>query len=506
MPALAKLAFRNLFAHRAKTLIVGSIVALGVLVLMAGISFMDTASLGLRRSFIDNFTADVMISGKPEEGESISLFGAMSMGGTATTPVLPRLEEVMSYLNGRPGVRCLTTQLTGANQINIEGNDSANVESLLYLFGIEPWDYRAMFDNLDIVQGRYLLPGEQGIMLSTGQVESLGKELKTRIKVGDALILQDFGTAVRAVNLRGIYEYKHGNAALDVICYVDANTLRALQAIRTDLPEAVGRPGIDRSLLAPEDELFGGKGNVVEAPPAAVPGVEQGAPARPRAPSPSEVGVEPLDGRRASRAGSPRPRVQQWHFILVSLKDHSAAPGFVEETNRWLSGRGIDAVAVGWQKAAGPFGLIPGVIRLLFAAAVLVVFVVAVIIIMNTLTASVIERTAEIGTMRALGARKGFIWRMFLIETLAVCAAFGLLGILAGSALIAALNAAGVPASNTILKLLVGGPVIRPVISTSALGVSVLVFLVIGVVSHLYPVAVALRITPMRAILAGQNE
>ncbi len=517
MPALVKMALRNLIAHRAKSLIVGSIIALGVVVLLTGMSFIDTASLGLRRSFIDNFTGDVMISGKAEEGESVSLFGAQSVGGTATTPVIPRYEEVMAYLGSQPGVRRVTTQLTGANQINIEGNDSANVESLFYLFGIEPEGYRAMFDNLDLVQGRYLLPGEQGIMLSTGQVESLNKELKASIGAGDTLIVQDFGTAIRAVTVRGIYNYKRGNAALDMICYVDVKTLRALEGVATARQDKETLPGsgadlgagtalgvgatlgVDASLMATEAELFSGTGNVVEASPKAAPEATSRAAPAPR------LGSRGPENEALPQA-SPSPESEPWHFILLSLKDPAAAPRFIAETNRWLSSRGIEAAATGWEKAAGPFGTIPNMIRYLFLAAILVVSVVAVIIIMNTLVASVIERTAEIGTMRALGARKGFIWRMFLIETLAICVTFGLLGIFIGAAAIAALNAAGVPASNVILRLLVGGPVLRPAISASALGVSVLVFLIIGVVSHLYPVAVALRIPPVRAIRSGQNE
>jgi ABC-type antimicrobial peptide transport system permease subunit len=44
------------------------------------------------------------------------------------------------------------------------------------------------------------------------------------------------------------------------------------------------------------------------------------------------------------------------------------------------------------------------------------------------------------------------------------------------------------------------------VVSVSALGASVIVFFTIGVIAHLYPVAVALRIPPIRAIRTGQNE
>jgi putative ABC transport system permease protein len=244
------------------------------------------------------------------------------------------------------------------------------------------------------------------------------------------VIVQNFGTAIRAVTVRGIFDFKRRNAALGVISYIDAASLRALEG-------------------------------------------------------------DPADA---------------WHSIIVTLEDPRETPRFIAQTNQWLSAGGIKAAAAGWQTAAGPFAVIPSLVRILLVSAILIVSVVAVIIIMNTLVASVIARTGEIGTMRALGARKGFIWLMFLIETLTISIVFGLIGTLIGAAVIAALNAVGIPATGTILQLLVGGPVLRPVVSVSTLGISVLVFFMIGVIAHLYPVAVALRIPPIRAIRAGQNE
>jgi ABC-type lipoprotein release transport system permease subunit len=428
MWVLVRMAVRNLFAHKAKSLIVGSIIAFGVMILLAGISFMDTAALGLRKSFIENFTGDVIITGNA--GAPVSLFGVQSMGGTEATPLLPRYGEVLAHVRSQPGVKAVTPQVTGASQINIEGNDSANVDSLVFMFGIDPDSYRPMFDNLDLRSGRYLQPGEQGILLSSSQVASLDKELKANITVGDTVIVQNFGTAIRAVTVRGIFDYKRSNSALCMISYIDAASLRALEG-------------------------------------------------------------EPADA---------------WHFLIVSLADPRDTSRFIAEANQWFAANGIAAQAAGWQRAAGPFAVIPGLIRILLIVAILIVSVVAIIIIMNTLVASVIARTGEIGTMRALGAKKGFVWIMFLIETLTISIVFGLIGTLIGAVVITALGAAGIPATNTILQLLVGGPILRPVVTGSALGASVLVFFMIGVIAHLYPVAVALRIPPIRAIRAGESE
>ena len=115
MRVLVRLAVRNLVAHRAKSLIIGSLAALGILVLVSGISFMGSASRGLRRSFIESFTGDVMISGKA--GAPLLFFGVQSMGGTEATPLLPRFDEVSAWVRPAPEVKSFTPQVTGrANQ------------------------------------------------------------------------------------------------------------------------------------------------------------------------------------------------------------------------------------------------------------------------------------------------------------------------------------------------------------------------------------------------------
>ena len=112
--------------------------------------------------------------------------------------------------------------------------------------------------------------------------------------------------------------------------------------------------------------------------------------------------------------------------------------------------------------------------RVVFALAILIIAVVAVIIIMNTLVVSISERTAEIGTMRALGAQKGFVWRMLFLETLAISVLFGAVGMALGSAVVGILNAAGIPASGPSAAMIAGSSTLRPTVAASSLGGSVL--------------------------------
>ena len=70
---LFKIALRNLREHKSKTLIIGIIVGLGIMILLIGNSMMDTATSGLAKTYWDNFTGHIMISGSTKV--DLTLFG-----------------------------------------------------------------------------------------------------------------------------------------------------------------------------------------------------------------------------------------------------------------------------------------------------------------------------------------------------------------------------------------------------------------------------------------------
>src|SRR3569833_970896 len=86
---------------------------------------------------------------------------------------------------------------------------------------------------------------------------------------------------------------------------------------------------------------------------------------------------------------------------------------------------------------------------LLFSKQVSVVWtliaVVVVLSISNTMIMSVLERTCVIGTLLALGFRRGAILRQFIGEGLALGVAGGVVGLVSGVALARLISAGGIP-------------------------------------------------------------
>jgi len=182
MPVTLRIAFRNLFEHKSKSVIIGILLALGAFVLVLGNSFIDASRQGIRTAFTDNYTGDVFVSGISAEGE-VSLFGVTSVGGLAATPQIAVFEDVLSVIKASPLVEKATgmatsygivtkgEELVPSDAEDSEGHDMAS--RLLFLFGIDARDYWTVFDSIDIVSGKALAPGETGHVINEAQLAKL---------------------------------------------------------------------------------------------------------------------------------------------------------------------------------------------------------------------------------------------------------------------------------------------------------------------------------------------
>ena len=105
--------------------------------------------------------------------------------------------------------------------------------------------------------------------------------------------------------------------------------------------------------------------------------------------------------------------------------------------------------------------------------------------IMNIMLATVLERTKEIGLLRAIGATREDIRNQFIIESFTISALGGLLGIILGFMLAMVITAfAGWPVSYSL----------------SAIVISVVFCALVGLVFGLYPAIKASKLDPIVAL------
>lgn len=136
------------------------------------------------------------------------------------------------------------------------------------------------------------------------------------------------------------------------------------------------------------------------------------------------------------------------------------------------------------------------IVRIVLAIFGLIALVVSSIGMLNTMTISLLERTKEIGIMKALGASDSDIWLLFLFESTLMGTMGGLSGLLSGYLGTLVFNFA----FNTFSQR-VGGPVVDLFATPLQFSLGAIVFAaVIGFLTGIYPARRGARLNPLLAL------
>ena len=127
-------------------------------------------------------------------------------------------------------------------------------------------------------------------------------------------------------------------------------------------------------------------------------------------------------------------------------------------------------------------------------------FLAAAVGVVNSMLMSVHERTREIGTVRALGMRRGVVVQMFVMEGLVLGLLSAAAGLLAGSAVVLYLGARGIAMNTLTLAWLAGGDRLWPVLRAASMGRAALAIALLSTLAALYPARVASRLEPREAL------
>lgn len=494
MSVVWRIAIRNLQEHRAKSLIVGTIILVGTFVLVVGNSLMESATDGIRRTFIDNFTGHVVLAGVVDA--RVSLFGVQSTDFlNVRTPRLDGFESLRDAVADHPDVAAWNPQAESNVTLSLPGPDGTSLgETFAQVWGVDPVRYRATFpDAVEMIAGSFLAPDQVGLALSEESAKELAESAERDVAPGDRLLLTattQAGIKVREVPVTGIFRYRNAMPQIDTTSFVDITTLRTLVGMTVSAPAEVILSDEQMAGLGSVDEsdLFGGGGAAGGESRFQDGLVQEIAPD-------ATASLLDFSDREETVIDS-----GAWHFLVVKLHRAGAAARVTADLQRVIDDGDLNSQVLGWLEAAAPFSQISNGFRTIFNVVIIVIAVVAVIIIMNTLVLSVTERISEIGTMRAIGARKGFVRRMIGAETVSLAFVFGAAGVLFGLAAMGVLGATGIRASNLFLRILFGGEVLRPTISAGSVAIALVMVAAIAVVSSMYPLAVALRISPRQAM------
>jgi len=486
MPVLLKIAFRNLLQHKAKTLIIGLILMVGMIILVLGNSLVKTATEGIKTTYTNNFSGDLIITASANRSLSLFSISQEAMNGFAEPiPNVPDYKNIEEFLSTDERVAGFSPQAATFGLLTKDGMGRA----ITLLFGVDPSRYSSMFpDNLNLLEGAFLRPGEEGILLNERGKASLEKNLGRPLAVGEKVQITSTTSTgaikVRDVTVRGFFAFKEVTGELNAVNIVDVDTVRGLygMTVGADAGAALTEDDtkyIDFSI----DSLFGSAADAQELQ------VQEGA-----------ADYENLLGDLSQRELLSKTDSGAYHYVLVKVKEGASEAAVIRELERFFTDNGIEARVAPWLEGAGTNAKMVYNIKTIFEIVILAIAIVAAIIIMNTLVISVSERIPEIGTIRALGGTKSFIMRMIGIETIVIALTAGALGVIISAAAVLVSGSVGINITNEYLKALTGGATFYPALHLDTVLAAFGMIAGIGIVSAAYPVAIAVAIPPVTAM------
>ncbi len=503
MDLIFKIAWRNIQRHRGKSLVVGIILFLGATVMTIGNGVVSAMEKGLRENIMNRFTGQIVVMSDKQEHDNV-IFTPLGKD----VQVITGFEEVKKVLASQDYIARFLPVGKGLTLIL---NDNGDVGYALVL-GVRFEDYQKMFmNNVKLVEGRFLKNDDRGILVSAGsrkrqydeqdfwlqpeEVPLNDKNLtpealanKKNLDVRNSIIMMGTSSENTTMDIKldvtGIIMYSYMNEFWKNFNIMDLESFREVFNYVTASDVVAKVPKEKQKLLERDnfDSLFGE--SVVE-------NVDTGS---------KHYDVSKLIGKKVIRK---KAEVDSgaYNLIFVKLKDINAINKSVEKLNRAFKANGANVRAVSWKKAVGQLADMAMIMRGATIGFVMLIFFVAIIIIMNTLSMAALERVSEIGMMRAVGAQKSFIAGMFFAETTIISFVSGGAGIIAGAIIVAILNALNITSENHILQLLFGGDVFKPSLDAVDILIGVAELSLVTVLAVVYPLKVARKITPLDAIM-----
>jgi ABC-type lipoprotein release transport system permease subunit len=320
--------------------------------------------------------------------------------------------------------------------------------------------------------------------------------------VGEVITLRAYTRAgtIKSANLKvwGTFRFKGleksalagGHSLMDMMSYRELYGLMTEEK-RQELASIKAQVGLqDVGREAAEDALFGDGAALVEEREAQ-PGFDE------------FRGVELAGASQAVTHGRFDPALIDRGMAVnaaVLLSDIGLIPEARAAIQAAADAAGLELQVVDWEQASGIVGQLVVLVRVVLYIAIGIIFLVALVIINNTMVMATMERVMEIGTMRAIGAQASLVRRLFLLETLLLGLVAGALGAGLGFGLVRHWGAVGIPAPSEELIFLFSGPRLFPEVGPANLLIGLAAIVLVSLLATLYPATIATRIQPVVAM------
>lgn len=476
-----KLALRNLLRNRRKTLLLGVLIAVGMAFLFFANAIFESSNQGVKNSFVNSLTGDIVLGAKSDT--VFSLFGneIPVIDDYEVIPSIAEYSDMSEVFDKFENIESYSPIVAAASAVEIE-----DFRSTASLFGIVPQSYFNVCSEIKIDKGDPEDIDRGGIFLCAPFLAEAEKKLGRKIRIGEEVKLSLYSNGsfkIRKGFFAGSHSYVNQSAPFDEIVLADPGIVRALidytaGSVAEDASHQTETTGTELDFDI--DELFAEAEDTVS---------------RKDNDELSLSDIEAIIADTSERDSVLAVGTSAWSFVIFRAKNDKIFPLRQElaeaaENNLW------DVEIKSWRKAAGISAQAVFALQAAFNVGIVFIIIGAILVIMNALVISVLERSFEIGTMRAIGAGKSFIRSLFITESMMLTMSGAVVGITAG-VVISFLFSRGIVLHNGLLITLFGGNVICPSIEIKSILFHLAGAAAIGALSWVYPVSVAVKIEPV---------
>ncbi len=486
-----KLAYKNVISRRSSFVII-LFISFAVCLFCVANAVFDSTEQGVEATYVSSFTGDLIV--RPSGNLQLSLFG----DETPITGELTQLSRVIPYKELTDYVKAQKETDSVLGQVSgMAAMEYGSVRTATYLFGVNGDEYVNAMPSIKILEGQPYTEGQKGVMLCKNAVEKLGVSLGQTVQF---IVTDGPYVRIRAAPLTAIFEYEVYNSIFDRFAIVDADTVRSLLDISDSVAseeieiDSENTTLLDQDLDFDFDSLFDEAGDTEalwddeffdeELELSAEPEPEPVVP---------EIVEEPVYIPSTS-----------WNFLIIRLKPQENAEKVIKKLNRYFKKNSWPVQATDWRHAAGSTCLYLYWMRIIFNIGITIILFAGFIIVNNTLVINVLDRTQEIGTMRALGTKKRFVSLQCMIETFIMTITSGIIGVLLGVWVCRLITKAHIVLHNTFLIQLFGGDALNIFVTGPNVLKMFLLVILLGIVGWIYPVINAVKVSPVVAMQGGR--
>ena len=515
---LFKIVWRNILKHKAKSIVVGLILFIGSLIMTVGNASLTGMDVHVSKAIADDFLGDIVIMSSNQDAKT-AVFQAMG----SSPEIFPQYREIETLLKDKTEVAGYLPFTIGFLLILTENSNPLGYPAGIFCIGADLKKYQDYFQNLDIIEGNSLVEGERGVLINhymrdfyyqfngdlyypndfpyrTNHLPEALQQAPQR-EINDSLIIMGISSKNSTIDLRvpvkGIIHFKTLKTFWREICILDIDSFREAMNYNTTDTQVVLNSEEEKSLFADLDaeELFS-----EEAGNFSIEEVTD---------NQSSFDLQAFL-QKEEKIDSKKLQKDSYVYQLIAVKlnkekvkNPKQVQKVIEELNLTFQKNNIAAKAVGWKVASGVIGSFVDIIRFVLFVIVMIIFFVAIIVIMNTLAMSVLERSKELGMMRAIGTPRNLIGKMLLGETFTLSAIFGGLGVVVGCGLVLFLASLNLSSSNEFAQLIFGGNTYRPQVDLLTIVLGLLQLILVTLFSVIYPILTARKISPKDAVSRG---